>query len=307
MHLTFDWSTNLRRIRPPGAATTDADDAQRGRWKRFPYGDRVYRYCGAALSGNWSRLHRGDREVYPDAGNLAGLLRANPALAAHVPDPAAAAVGLQAAWRAYHAGDFADAVDRGLATGPAGIVVAARAALVHASRLEDDPLRRAEILRETVASSAALLELAPNWANAWFVHGLALVGHCRQVPLVTTLARGLGSRLRESLRRTLQLEPQHADAHAALGIHCADVIDKAGAMVGALTHGARREAVVAHFEAARALHPQSPVLLADYARALQRAGGGAGAVQALWVDASACQPADALERLDVEGARSELG
>ena len=84
MHLSFDWSAALRRSRQPAAGE---QGTCRHAWKRFPFGDRVYRYGGCALASNWCRLHRGDREAFPEAGNLAELLRANPALLVHVPDP----------------------------------------------------------------------------------------------------------------------------------------------------------------------------------------------------------------------------
>ena len=310
MHLSFDWNTALRRSRQRMNAAADGEQgACRHTWKRFPYGDRVYRYGGCALASNWCRLHRGDREAFPDAGSLAELLRANPALVVHVPDPAAAATQLEEAWRAYHSGDFSDAADRGLAAGPIGAVVAAKAAAVYASHLEEDEACRSAILREAVDSCTALLEIAPNWANAWHAHGMVLGRYSQHVPVVRALAQGMGGKVRDSLQRAILLEPRHAEAHVGLGVYYAEVIDKVGAMVAGLTYGVRKEAVVEHFEAARKLHPQSPVVLAEYARAMQLAGGGGvpGEVYGLCAEAAACQPADALERLDVEWARGEMG
>ena len=69
MHLTFDWHGALRRARhgerSPSRASTPCH-ASPG--SAFPYGDRVYRYGGTALLSNWCRLHRADREPYPDGG-----------------------------------------------------------------------------------------------------------------------------------------------------------------------------------------------------------------------------------------------
>ncbi|HOB46843.1 MAG TPA: hypothetical protein PKM60_11755 [Zoogloea sp.] len=309
MHLTFDWNMALRRSRPRPNPPSGEPGTVRRAWKRFPYGDRVYRYGGCALASNWCRLHRGDRELFPSAANIAELLRANPALASHVTSPADAAIQLEAAWRAYHAGDFADAADRGLAAGPVGVVVAARAATVYAAHLEEDEARRLSILREAVEASAEVLDIAPNWANAWYVHGTALRCYSQNISVVKALAQGMGGKVRDCLQRALELEPGHADAHVGLGVYCAEVIDKVGAMVGALSYGVRKEAVVDHFETAIELHAQSPVVLAEYARAIQLVDGGAGAGRAyeIYAAAAACQPADALERLGVERARSEIG
>ena len=308
MHLTFDWNAARRRSRQQTASAEDAQGSGRLAWKRFPYGDRIYRYGGTALASNWSRLHRGDQEPYPTTDSVAGLLRANPGLVAHVSDPAVTVQLVEDAWRAYHAGDFADAVDFGLAAGPVGMVVAARAAAVYASHLEENETRRLAILRDTVESCAALVQLAPNWANAWYVHGLALGRYSQNISVVKALAQGLGGKVRDSLLRAIQLDSGHADAHVGMGVYHAEVIDKVGAMVAALTYGARKEAVVEHFEAARRLHPQSPVVLAEYARSTQLAFGRLhpGKAHDIFGEAAACQPADALERLDVEWALGEL-
>lgn len=307
MHLTFDWNTALRRSRQRVAVAKSAQDDGRRSWKRFPYGNRVYRYGGTALSSNWTRLHRGDREPYPDIASLEALLEANPALLAHVPDPAAVLPGLEEAWRAYHAGDFADAVDHGLAAGPVGLVAAARAAVVYAAHLEEDPARRIGILQDTVEFCTALTELAPNWANAWYVHGLALGRYSQNISVVKALAHGFGGKVRDSLQRVVELDSEHPGAYVALGVYNAEVIDKVGSVVAGLTYGARKEAVIEHFETARELHPLSPVVLAEYARSTLLAFGSNqhGRAHELFGAAAACQPVDALERLDVEWALSE--
>ena len=49
MHLTFDWHGALRRARHGVKESADASVVPRLAWKRFPYGDRVYRYGGTAL------------------------------------------------------------------------------------------------------------------------------------------------------------------------------------------------------------------------------------------------------------------
>ena len=308
MHLTFDWHGALRRARHGVKEPAAASAVPRLAWKRFPYGDRVYRYGGTALLTNWCRLHRADREPYPNVDNLHELLRANPALEPHADDPRALVPMVEEAWRSFHAGDFADAVERGLRAGPVGFVVATRAATVYAAHLEEDPVRRLSILREAVESAAALVRLAPNWANAWYAHGAALVRYSQHLSVVKALSQGLGSKVRDSLHRALQLEPGHAGAHVVLGVYNAEVIDKVGGVVGALTYGVRKEAVVDHFEAARALHPQSSVVLAEHARAALMVLGGAqsGHAHALCAEAAASQPVDALERLHMEWALGEL-
>ncbi|MDD3353631.1 hypothetical protein [Zoogloea sp.] len=308
MHLTFGSSAAHDRTRQPVDPAKPAAMAARHGWKRFPYGDRIYRYVGSALQTNWARLHRGDREPYPSAGALELLLEANPALAVSVADPAMQVPVLEDAWRAYHAGDFAAALELGLAAGPVGLVVAARAAVVYASHLEPDPNRRITILSDVVASCSALVQLAPNWPAAWYAHGLALGRYSQNISVLRALALGLGGKVRSSLNRVLELDPDHGDAHVALGVYHAEVIHKVGAAMAALAYGARREALTAHFERACGLLPQSPVVRAEYARAVLLVWGSPqlSRVHELFREAAACQPCDALERLDVEWARSEI-
>ena len=65
------------------------------------------------------------------------------------------------------------------------------------------------------------------------------------------------------------------------------MIDKVGAVVGGLTYGVRREAVVDHFEVARTLHAQSAVVLAEHAHAslLVLDGARTGRTHALCAEA----------------------
>ena len=59
-------------------------------WGKFPYPNKAFLYSGATLKKEWSRLHRGDCEPFPDSD---------------------AALD---AWRSYHAGYFSMAVYMGL-------------------------------------------------------------------------------------------------------------------------------------------------------------------------------------------------
>lgn len=306
LNLGFDLSAAVRRVRRPAAAPAPAAGPQA--WKSFPYGNRLYRYDGTALQDNWARLHRGDREPYPTTARLDRLVRHNPRLRAHLRDPAQTSTCLERAWRAYHAGDFSEAMAFGQDAGLVGTMVAVRAAAVYAAHVEDDDDRRLKILRDATSAAEELVHVAPVWANAWYALGLAVGRYSQNLSVVKALTLGLGGKVRDSFLRALELEPAHADAHLALGVYHAEVVDKVGSVVGALSHHARRDAVEHHFEAARRLAPDSPVVLAEYAKARMLAFGAAqfGRAYSLFQDAAACRPVDALERLDVEQAKREL-
>ena len=307
LNLSFDLSAAVRRVRRP-ASVADASAIGAKVWKSFPYGNRLYRYDGAALQANWARLHRGDREPFPSATRIERLVRHNPALAEHVRDPARTAACLEQAWRAYHAGDFAESVHFAQDAGVAGTMVAVRAAAVYAAHVEDQDDRRLKILREATEAAEELVQVAPVWANAWYAFGLAVGRYSQNLSVMKALTLGFGGKVRDSFLRALALEPDHADAHLALGVYHAEVVDKVGSVVGALSHHARRDAVEYHFELARRLTPDSPIVLAEYAKARMLAFGAAqfGRAYGLFQEAAACRPVDALERLDVELAKREL-
>ncbi len=111
-----------------------------------------------------------------------------------------------------------------------------------------------------------------------------------------------------ALDRALALEPKHADAHIAIGLYHAEIIDKVGALAGRLTYGADAGAAVKHFEQALKLNPGSAIAHMEYANGLLMLHGEKKHKQAveLYRKAAACKPADAMERLDVEQAKAEL-
>ena len=90
----------------------------------FPYEQDAYRYEGEALRKSWDRLHRGDHEAFPA-------------------DPK-----LQAAWRAFHRGDFAEAIAQGAKLKAAGANAASKAAAVAATYLVDDDKAAVQLLLE---------------------------------------------------------------------------------------------------------------------------------------------------------------
>ena len=126
--------------------------------------------------------------------------------------------------------------------------------------------------------------------------------------MVKALAQGLGGKIKTALETAIKLDPKHADAHSALGAYHAEVVDKVGAMIGKLTYGASKDVAVKHFETALKLAPDSAIACIEYANALVMLFGQARMDEAvkLYEKAAAATPVDAMERLDVELAKSEL-
>jgi hypothetical protein len=287
-------------------APTGTNSAKAG-WKSFPHPAADYAFAGPALQKRWSRLHQGDCEPYPAVASLKKLVSAHPALEPSMPvDQAAEA--LLAAWRAYHQGDFGHAVELGLAVGRLGYNVANKATAIYAGYLESGEKRKLALFLESAQRAEELQACAPSMANAWYLHALTLGRYAQGISVARALAEGLGGKVKTSLERTLALEPRHADAHIALGAYHAEVINKIGALVGGLTYGASTDAGVKHFRTALKLNPHSAIARIEYANGLAMMLGEARMAEAtrLYEEAAKCVPADAMERLDVELARSEL-
>lgn len=254
------------------------------KWQKFPYADKAYQYAGAALKKAWPRLHRGDCEPWPDSA------------------------AVQEAWRAYHAGDFAKAVELGLKEGPAGYNAANKAAMIHANYLEEDDAKKLALFQEIAERCEALQAASPDNANAWYFQAYALGRYSQGISVAKALAEGLGGKIKQCLTRAIELEPRHADAHIALGMWHAEVIDKVGSLVGGLTYGAKKDVGAELLAKALALNPDSAIAHTEMANALVMLFGKAKMKEAerLYAEAAAHEPADAMERLDVEAAKAEL-
>ncbi len=274
--------------------------------KAFPYPAADYEYKSAALETHWARLHRGDCEPYPALAIVKKLVATYPDLKPKIPlDQAAQA--LQAAWRAFHYGEFKQAEERGLDIGLLGFNVANKAANIRATYLENGK-RKFSIFLQSARRAEELQCYAPGLPNAWYLHAQALGRHAQGLSILNALTQGVAGKVKASLEKTLELEPHHADAHIALGLYHAEVIEKVGVMVGGLTYGVSRDAAVKHFEKALKLNSGSAIARVEYAKALRMMFGGdkTAHITRLLQQAAQATPADAMERLDIELARTKL-
>lgn len=256
----------------------------KGSWGKFPHPDKAYEYAGDALKKHWARLHRGDCEPFPK-------------------DEAA-----RDAWRAYHCGDFERAVKLGTAAGGSGLNAANKAVCIYANYLEKSDARKIALFKEVADRCEAEQARDAKNVNAYYIHAMALGRYAQSLSVAKALQEGVASKVKASIAQAIKLEPKHADAHIALGTYHAELIDKIGAMVAALTYGASKDAAVDAFTKAVKLNPDSAIARMEYANALVMLFGKARMKQAeeLYAEAAKCKPADAMERLDVEAARANL-
>ena len=211
------------------------------------------------------------------------------------------------AWLLYHAGEFQQAFEAGLAAGGAGTTVANKAQAIYANYLEKKEKAKLAMFLEVSTRAEAQQAEAPRNANAWYWQAYALGRYSQGISVAAALAQGLGSKVKKALETTIELAPRHADAHIALGAFHAEVIDKVGRLLGK-TQGADTATGLRMFEQALKLNPGSAIAMIERANGLIMLEGEKRLPQAeqLYADAAACEPLDAMECLDVELAREEM-
>ena len=120
---------------------------------------------------------------------------------------------------------------------------------------------------------------------------------------------GIAGKVRESLDATLELAPKHAEAHTALALYHAEIINKIGAMIGGLTYGAKASEADKHIKDALKLTPDSPIAHIEHGNVLllldEKRNEDAAA--AAYEKAAGCKPLDAMEALDAAYAQRTAG
>jgi tetratricopeptide (TPR) repeat protein len=254
------------------------------KWTKFPHADKAYSYDAAALKKNWPRLHKGDCEPFPKDAAIVE------------------------AWCHYHAGDFQQAVESGNAAGSAGINCAVKAQTVYANYLEKATTAKLDLFEEAANWADARRSAAAKDANAHYLYAFALGRYSQGISVAKALAQGFGGKIKDALMTAQKLEPKHAEAWTAFGAYQAEVIAKVGGIVAGMTYGAKKDAALECYQKALKLFPESPIAHIEYANGLMLLFGKAKVDEAtkLYEKAAAAKPADAMERLDVELAKSEL-
>ena len=251
------------------------------KWTAFPY--ELVDLDAAAVKKQWARLHAGDAEPLPKDAKVLD------------------------AWVLFHRGEFQKAHDAGLKAGGAGITVANKAQSIYANYIEKSEKTRLAMFQEIAERAEAQQAAEPKNPNAFYWQAYALGRYGQGISVAKALAQGLGAKVKGALETTIKLAPKHADAHIALGTFHAEVIDKVGSLLGK-TQGADKATGLKLFQQALKLNPASAIAMVEYANGLVMLEGDKRMKEAekLYADAAACEPADAMETLDVEMARSEL-
>jgi tetratricopeptide (TPR) repeat protein len=277
-------------------------------WAAFPHDAKGYAYAGDALKKAWPKLHAGDAEPYPDAKRAAALIKAAGKSAPKGLDADALATALQDAWRAFHRGDFKAAFDAGQALGPAGASVAVKALGIHATYLVDDEAEQLKRYEQAAKLAEAAVAALPDEANSHYRHAFALGRYSQGISIAKALKAGIAGKVRAALDTTLELEPKHAEAHTAMALYHAEIINKIGGMIGGLTYGAKAAEAEKHIKNAVKLTPDSPIAHIEHGNVLMLLHGDKqeAAAAAAYEKAAKLKPLDAMEALDAAYAKEQL-
>lgn len=253
-------------------------------WAAFPHANKAFQYPGDKLTEAWNDLHRGDTEPLPRNDDLLE------------------------AWRRFHAGDFAGAVALAGDIGLEAHAVANKASGIYADYLEEDEDTKIAIFQAGIRRAEQAIGERGDDANAHYFHAFLLGRYSQTISIAQALAKGIGGKVRNSLEQALSLSPDHAEAHTALGLYHAEIINKVGKMVGKLTYGASADKAMEHFERALELTPEAPIAHIEYGNGLYLLFGDdrLDESNAAYEKAAAIKPIDAMQKLDVEFAKASV-
>lgn len=277
-------------------------------WAAFPHDAKAFAYAGDALKKAWPKLHAGDAEPFPDAKRAAALIKAAGKAAPKGVDADALAQALQEAWRAFHRGDFKAAFDAGEKLGPVGASVAVKALGIHATYLVQDEAEQLKRYQQAAKLGEDAVAALPEEANSHYRYAFALGRYSQGLSIAKALKDGIAGKVRAALDATLEREPKHAEAHTAMALYHAEIINKIGGMIGGLTYGAKAGESEKHIKTALKLTPDSPIAHIEHGNVLMLLHGDKqeDAAAAAYEKAAKLKPADAMEALDAAYAKAQL-
>lgn len=264
-------------------------------------------FNGERLHTHWKALHAGDCEPFPDEKRAAALIKSAGKAAPKGLAAGELAQALQDAWRAFHAGDFQQAYEAGIALGPAGGSVAAKALGIHTTYLVRKEAERLARFQEVAALSEEAIAALPKEANSHYRQAFGYGRYGQGLSIAKALKMGLAGKIKQALDTCLQLEPKHAEAHLASALWHAEIVGKVGTTLAGLTYGAKRKLAEQHMQSALKLAPKLPIVHVEHAQMIllldpddEQAAADA------FETASLMKPLDAMDYLDGRFAADQI-
>ncbi|MCX7545163.1 hypothetical protein [Marinicella gelatinilytica] len=226
----------------------------------------------------------------------------------HAADLAAVPSGdLLDAWLAYHNGDFAEAVRLGRSLGSKGLPVVIRAVVAYTDYVCEDDKTSERLLHLAYEYGIETSEGAHFDYNCEFTTAVAMGRYSQTISITKALHQGFGGKIKKRLATVLEHQPDHAEAHIALALYHAEVINKVGATLGGITYGAKSKTALEHCEKALAL-AATPINLieAGNVHILLKAKDAVSRATQLYQQAAEMEPLDTVQALDIDFAKSQL-
>ncbi|WP_154223835.1 hypothetical protein [Marinicella rhabdoformis] len=234
------------------------------------------------LCANWEQLHLADAEPLPEGE----LLKA---------------------WLLFHQGHYEQAAISALELGNQALPVLMRSVVAYTDYVEEDEDVSTDLLQQAYSHAEDALSNEHS-TNAAFTTALCMGRYAQQLSIVKALKEGLGNKVKNLLAKSLGDNPNHAEAHIAMAMYHAEIIDKVGSMIGGLTYGACADTARDHLEKGLALAP-SAINLIEAGNAYLLLDGekkGMKKATALYQQAAECDALDCLQSMDVDFAADQI-
>jgi len=248
-----------------------------------PEADFIHDYTPESLAEYWDQLHLGNKQPLPDDS-------------------------LMEAWCAFHNGHYGSAAEQGEAAGVDGAVLAVTAIVAYTDYLCEDESECEQWLEHAMQLATDAVEADPDNHSNHFCYALCAGRYSQLISITKALRKGLAGKVKAALETTLKMQPDHAEAHTAMGLYHAEIIDKIGSTIGGLTYGAKASKAHKHFEQSVALTPDTAIALIEKGNGLLLLEGDDATddATALYQQAAECEALDCLQALDIDFASSQL-
>ncbi len=211
------------------------------------------------------------------------------------------------AWLAYHNGNFSEAVHLGRSLSGKGLPVVIRAVVAYTDYVCEDDKTTERLLNMAYEYGIETSMSAHFDYNCEFTTAVAMGRYSQSISITKALHQGLGGKIKKRLATVIEHQPDHAEAHIALALYHAEIINKVGATLGGITYGARSKSALKHCEHGLSL-AATPINLIEAGNVYILLKGKDAVAKAteLYEQAAAIEPLDCVQALDVDFAQSQL-
>ena len=166
----------------------------------------------------------------------------------------------------FNSGEFLEAAELGEAVGTSdGYAMAARALAVYGHYLADEDTRLS-ILERGIELSNAAIEADTASAEAYRQAAHVIGRYAENIGIIRAAREGVAGKIRDALLSAIELDPDHAEAHAAFGSWCAEISSN---RIARWIYGNYREEAIYHFDRILELEPITKEALYQYGTRIQ--------------------------------------